>query len=232
MADTIGAGSFSRLKDYESCPMRAKLKYIDKRPAPEAFQNNEYTLLGHKIHKALEDYIQHKTDSLPPECQLVSATAAELRELFPTGVVEVEQDWGFGPHWEITDWFSETIWLRVKLDVFVRVVEEHGRVIDWKSGKVKEIEHTSQGQLYAIAAFCRYPELAVVDVEFIYTQTGKSRRRTYLRKDIVPLVANWDQRLTKMTAATVHPAKPNKGKCTYCEFGTTKGTGECAWGVA
>jgi CRISPR/Cas system-associated exonuclease Cas4 (RecB family) len=230
---TIGAGSFSRLKDYEQCPHRAFLLYVERRPKP-AQLDNTHADEGQRIHKLGEDYIKGISNEFPDEFRKVEEQLESYRSAFREGLVEVEQDWGFDPQWQPCDWFADQIWLRIKCDVVHHIESTYFEVCDWKSGKSfgKEVEHASQGQLYAIAAFARYPDLEGVRTKFTYTKEGKSRVREYVRNDMPNLMKSWDERLTRMTGATIFPARPNKSKCRFCPYAPTEqGDGSCAWGV-
>lgn len=228
----IATASFSRLDVFEKCPQRAKLAYIDKQPEPDTY-NRDAANRGDEIHKRAERYIRSEDDDLH-ELQKVKESLDHAREQYALGRVEVEQNWGFDADWQTTGWFDPNIWMRIKCDVVIGSGEAKASVWDWKSGKKfgNEIKHTSQGQLYALGTFLRYPATEIVDVSFEYVDHGKHLRKTYTRADVPRLMAAWTNRTLAMTNAQVFSAKPSKMNCMYCPFSDNRGgSGVCQWRV-
>jgi hypothetical protein len=106
-------------------------------------------------------------------------------------------------------------------------------VIDYKSGKRagNEIKHTEQGQLYQLAAFMRYPELEIIDVEFWYTDIDELHRVRYTKKQGLKYLKSFTDRGTKMVSAEVFPPSPSIFNCKWCPYGP-EGTGHCDKGVS
>lgn len=233
----ITAWSFSRLKDFEKCPYQAYLKYVEKMPTDH--MDRTAADRGTAIHYEAELYVKGQgplTDNLDKFTDYFDG----LRMEFDAGTVEIEEDWAFDIDWQVTGWFDDNAWARMKLDNFRHVGWEDGELVaaiatDYKTGKKfgNEVTHGQQGQVYALGAFMRYETLEHVEVEFIYLDQGPkhSTKRKYSREKAMKFLPVWDKRARAMTEATDFPPKPNKITCMWCPFGPQNGDGSCDWGV-
>ena len=92
----LTAWSYSRYADYKQCPLRFKLKYLDKVPEGDVSPAMER---GSVIHKEGERYLKDPTiDKVPDSYHHFAEVMQQLRELEPM----VEQQWGFNSSWEPT----------------------------------------------------------------------------------------------------------------------------------
>lgn len=237
MADErIKAWSYSRLSDFEQCKLRAKLKYIDRIPEPARplppGKTEHANDRGTRIHNSAEDFVSGKTDVLAPELAAFQIELQDLRNKYAHGMVSLEGEWAVNEEWEPVPWGSREAWARIKLDAFVRLSPTHAVVIDYKTGKKwgNEIKHAEQTQLYQLAAFLRYPELEIIDVELWYTDQDDLTHMKYTRQQGMRFFQNFNGRGVAMTSATEFPASPNIFSCKWCPYGP-KGTGDCAKGV-
>lgn len=231
----IDAWSFSRLSDFEQCRLRAKLKYIDKIPEPERplppGKTEHANDRGTRIHTAGELFVQGGVE-LQPELRTFEAEFVKLRELYKQGKVSLEGEWAVDRNWTPVAWRSRDAWARIKLDAFVRISKTHAVVIDYKTGKKfgNEIKHAEQCQLYQLAAFLRYPELQIIDVELWYTDLDDITHMRYTREQGLRFYNNFNRRGTDITTATEFPPNPNVFTCKWCPYGPG-GTGHCEKGV-
>lgn len=228
----VRSWSFSLLKDYEACPYRVYLARVERQPQPEPDDPNHPLVRGDRIHHEAEDYIRG-TGPLTKDLRKVESTLNELRFAFDDGQVEVEQKWGFDREWTPVEWDAGECWLRVICDVVRHMDNDTLEIVDWKTGKSfgNEVKHTQQRQLYAIAAFMRYPNATHVKARMLYTDEGKEKSNHYDRSMLAQMQAQWDKRGGALTNALTFPPKPNRGNCKYCPFGIANGTGVCAYSV-
>lgn len=226
----INSWSFSTLKIFEQCPMRAKLKIIDRIPEPK----NERSQRGIEVHHAAEAFVQGKLPVLAPELLDFKDEFNSLRNLYSSGKVTIEQEWAHTSDWETCDWRAKEAWLRLKLDAMV-VVKDQGTVIDYKTGKKEgnEISHASQGQLYAGVAGLRYPHLKKLAVEFWYLDQNDITITHYLPQQTTRFLASFDTRARKMTEATEFMARPSIFTCKWCPYRPVDagGDGKCLSGI-
>lgn len=232
---TIKAVSFSRLLDYEQCPQRAKLAYIDRRPKPKTLQGEAAANRGTAIHATAEKFVRSESDTLIAELAKpkIAERLTALKSSFKGGEVEVEQEWAFTVDWETTSWFADNCWLRVKCDVVDKSQPIYD-ITDWKSGKRfgNEVKHSQQGLLYGISTFMRYPTLEEVKITMAYTDENKVYTRQHKREAMMKMLPSYDSRLKKVTTATAFPAKPSKITCRFCPYGPNNGGDRsCRWGV-
>lgn len=228
------AWSFSRLTDFEKCPAMAHAKFVAKRPEPAGMER-KHADRGLAVHKEAEDYVQGKTDTLPDSLKKFADLVNWYKELYATGIVEVEQDWAYDLDWQPTGWFDDNCWARIKLDLFIKHPDLPWEVVDYKTGKRwgNEVKHSQQGLLYAIAAFMRYPDMQRVRIRFLYVDEGKeSPDRVYDRALVMRMLPSWDERARKFSFAAEWPYKPNAMNCRFCWYSPNNGgDSSCPVGV-
>jgi len=229
----LSTWSYSRLVDFEQCPLRAKLKYIDKIPEPERplppGKTEHANDRGTRVHTAAELFVQ-KPIELAPELATFKEELLRLRELYKQGRVSLEGEWGMDRDWTPAPWKSA--WHRSKLDALVLCSPEEAVVIDYKSGRriYNEVKHGEQLQLYQLNTFLRHPTLEVVHAELWYLDAKELTSVTYTRDQGLRFLRSWDQRGKKITSNTDWKPNPNKFSCQYCPYGKW-GTGHCQVGV-
>jgi RecB family exonuclease len=231
----ITAWSFSRLKDFESCPLKAYKKYVEK--LSDDHMDRTAADRGTMVHDACEKFVKGEGNFIKEMAKFRDYFATVKAE-YEAGTVIVEQNWGFDIDWEKTGWFDDNVWCRMKLDNMREKVREdetliHAVATDYKTGKKygNEVSHGQQGQIYALGTFLRYPTVEVVDVELIYLDQGQITKRTYTRQKAMKFLPTWTSRGLKMTEATDYPPRANKMTCMWCPFGPQHGNGTCDWGV-
>lgn len=231
-APPISSWSYSRLKNFETCPYQGYLRYGERRPEPPTMDRT-HAERGIRVHKDAEDYVRGQLDTLPASLVKSADVIEEVKKAFMGGRASVEEEWGYTSDWEPCAWMAPNVWCRIKLDAFVRddVVAD---AFDWKTGRKfgNEIGHAGQGQLYMLGGFLRYPELEVIRTRFVYVDHGEEVKREYTRDQIPKLLNHWHERGIRMTQALVFPAKPNKINCRFCPYSPNGGGDRsCPWGV-
>lgn len=235
MTDQITTWSYSRLGIFEQCKLRAKLAYIDRIPEPPRplppGKTEHANDRGTRIHDAAERYVNSDVE-LIPELEDFRPEFQRLKELYKQGKVALEGEWAVDENWEPTAWRSSDAWARIKLDAFVKLSKTHGVVIDYKTGRRfgNEVKHAEQCQLYQLAAFLRYPELDIIDVELWYTDQNEISHMRYTRAQGLRFFNNFNMRGLAITSAEDFPANPNIFSCKWCPYGP-RGTGHCDKGV-
>lgn len=225
--------SFSKAQDFTRCKLAYKIKHIDRVPEPERPLPKGKTEHGNdrgtRIHDNIESYIRGEHDALCEEANKYYGTEIDfLRLWYAEGMVEMEGQWAFDDEWNVAAW--ETGWLRMKLDVLVRVSPTQAIVGDWKSGRHfgNEVTHANQLNLYAVATFLRHPELEEISVADYYVDHGKTTERVFTREQALRYRRTFDKQGKDITNCVSFPANPNKFSCQYCPWGET---GHCAVSV-
>lgn len=231
----LKAWSYSRLVDFQTCKLRAKLKYLDKIPEPERElkpgQTEQANDRGTRIHEAAELYVKGGVE-LIPELACFSQEFIRLRELYAEGKVSLEGDWAVNRDWAPVGFFSDDAWGRLKIDAMVMLDPTHSVVIDYKTGRRSgnELKHNEQTQLYAIGVVMRDPKVEKITTELWYPDQDDLHRVVYSRDQALRYFTKWNGRGLELTSATEFPPNPNKFSCRYCRFGPKDG-GPCPVGV-
>ena len=227
--------SFSRLGDFSKCRLMYKLKHLDKIPEPERplpkGKSEHGNDRGTRVHSNIEEYVRGEHDALCDEANKHFGVHIDLlRRLYVDGLVEMEEAWGYCRDWEVAEW--DTAWLRMKVDALVHVSSEDAFIIDFKTGRHfgNEVTHAQQLQLYAVSTFLRYPELIEVSVADWYIDHGVVTERIFTRDQALRFKRGFDMQGKTLTDCAAWPANPNKYSCQWCPYGPEH-TGHCPEGV-
>lgn len=225
---TFTSWSFSRYNDYKQCPLKAKLKHIDKIAEPP----NEAMERGADIGRLAELMVKGKMKKVPDSLIKFKDTFLKLAAMYkkhPQRMV-VEDQWGLTGDWKPIAWDNwEKCVLRVKIDVGHLIDAKTMRVIDWKTGKYraeKREEYIEQLELYALSAMLLNPALEKLEAFLAYLDHGvmfpepdseDATRLTFTRKDIPRLQKAWEKRTRPLLNDTRFAPRPND-KCRWCHY--------------
>lgn len=197
------AWSYTKLKNFESCPKRHWHVDIQKDVKEE---ESEQLLWGNMLHKAaakrltVGTTLQPGMDKLEEWCQ---------RLLTGPGVILVEQKLAITKDFGPCEWFAKEAWYRGIADV----LKIHGPValaIDWKTGKI--IEDAVQLALMAACIFAHHPDVQKIRTEFVWLKEGGvSSREDFDRNAMATVWRNLWPRIEALEHAhntTSYPAKP------------------------
>lgn len=233
----ITAWSFSRLKDFEKCPLRAYKAYVEKISTDH--MDTTAADRGTQIHLEAELFVKGEgpmTEGLSKFTEYFEGLKLEYEDK----LVSLEENWAFTKEWEPCDWMDENTWCRMKLDNFRRTAFENKQVVagiasDYKTGNKfgNEVSHGQQGQTYAVGTFMKYPSLQFLEVQLLYLDHGpkSTTKREYTREKAMKFLPSINRRALAMTEATDYPPKANKITCMWCPYGPQNGDGSCEWGV-
>lgn len=230
----VTSWSFSRYSDYKQCPLKFKLKHIDKIKEPP----NDAMARGATIHTLAEDYIKGTGQTLPPELKKFEAEFKAFRKQFKklAHTMVVEDNWAFTKEWDETTWDDwASCWVRIKLDCAHHESETVMVITDWKTGKFRtemNEEYTEQLELYALAALLLHPHLTEVKPRLAYIDHGviyppQDQPLIYTPSDIGRLKQVWAKRTKAMMNDKKFAPKPND-KCRWCFFSASQ-NGPCKY---
>lgn len=229
----INSWSFSKIQDFEKCKHLAWLKHDQRIPEPERplppGKTEHANDRGSRVHDACELYVRGELDTLTFEAEKHFGPQIDLlRHLYAEGQVSLEGEWGMSEGWEIAEWRSA--WLRLKLDVCVHLDDDHAIVIDYKTGRKfgNEVKHAEQLQLYQLVTFLRYPELEKVTAELWYLDVDEVTSQTFTRAQGLRFRTNFERRGAAITTCDDFPPNPNRFSCKWCPY---KKTEHCTVGV-
>lgn len=170
------AWSYSKLKNYESCPKRyynvdvAKLVKEDE---------SEQLAYGNMLHKALAEAISGKAPlsqtfkHMQPWVEKVQGGGAQIL---------VEQQLAITKDFGPTEWFGSDAWYRGIADV-IKIVGPVAAVLDWKTGKI--LEDGVQLALMAACVFAHHPKVQKIRTEFVWLKEDATTRADFTRADMV-----------------------------------------------
>ena len=196
------AWSYSKLKNFETCPKRHYHVDIAKDVREE---ESEQLVYGNEAHKALAARIEKGTP-LPLPFKHFEEWVERLN--IDTGTMLVEQKYAIRKDFTPCGYFDRDVWYRGIGDV----VKIHGTVAliaDWKTGKISE--DGTQLALMAQCVFSHFPEVQKVRSEFIWLKEGASSREDFARTDMPGIWAALLPRIAQLEHADEtqsYPAKP------------------------
>jgi len=200
--------SYSKLKNYETCPKRHWHLDIAKDIKEE---ESDQLLYGNTLHKVLAEAISGKNELPKPFSHLQpwvdkfkpadGAKAAGVKVL-------VEQQLAITSDFGPTEWFGRDAWYRGIADV-IKIAGPVAVVLDWKTGKI--LEDGVQLALMAACVFAHHPDVQKIRTEFIWLKEDATTRADFSREDMVKVWAGVLPRVKTLEDAhksTTFPAKP------------------------
>lgn len=202
--------SYSRLKNYETCPKRHYHYDIAKDiTEPETFAMSE----GHAVHKALELRIS-KNKSLPLGMGQYEKTMKTLAGL--PAEIYVEQKLALTRDFEPVAFFGSGVWFRTVAD-FCAVKGRNAAVIDYKTGRPQA--DMTQLQLLSATIMHHMPSVQSVQARLLFLNHDRSEKAEYTRDELPGIWGGILPRVRRLQKAVVDqefPPRPN-GLCVrYC----------------
>jgi hypothetical protein len=197
------AWSYSKLKNYETCPKRHW--HVDvARDIKE--EEGEALLWGNAVHKALAERVEKGT-SLPNTMADYEKWAVRITSGGNAKIL-VEQKLAINKDLGKESWFSDNAWYRGIGDV-IKIMGPVALICDYKTGKI--LEDGSQLALMAACVFAHHPEVQKVRSEFIWLKEDATTRADFSREDMVKVWRGLWPRIEALEHAhntLTYPAKP------------------------
>lgn len=214
------AWSYSKLKNYETCPKRHFHVDIAK-DFKEA--ESEQLKFGNYVHKELANAIVAR-GAVPENIKELQKWVQKV--ITSPGNILVEQQLAILRDYTACTWFDKKTWFRGIGDV-IKIVGNIALIIDWKTGKVTE--DSVQLMLMAQCVFSHYPSIQAVRAEFVWLKEDATTSQNFLRSDmpghwasLLPRVGNLESANQTMT----YPAKPGFLCKRWCPVTTCPHFGE------
>lgn len=220
--------SHSRLNDFQQCPRKFYLKYIEKAKNFQIDDSNKsiHLVRGNNVHKALENYVIARKNGIPPE-ELISKNLPEVESTKPLiekyisafGIdnVHPEKKVCISDEWRSLEWFSKQAFYRGIFDL-ICLSQKAALVGDYKTGKFTDYTPPSGfGQLELSAAIA----LSIYDVEevavtYLYVDHKQQINKTYTQKDRIKLVEHFQDQHDKVNEEKAFDPTKNKF-CKWCD---------------
>jgi hypothetical protein len=202
--------SYSKLKNYETCPKR----YFNIDVEKKYKEDDEAGHLGYGqlVHTSLADAINHERKTLPEQVKHLQPWVDKVLG-GAKGTILVEQQMAITASLtKASSWFGEDVWYRGIGDV-VKIVGPVAMVIDWKTGKI--LEDGIQLALMAQCVFAHHPEVQKIKTRFVWLKEDATTDALFTREDMVGVWAGLLPRVTTLKNAHEQmnfPPTPN-GLC-------------------
>jgi hypothetical protein len=206
------AWSYSKLKNYDTCPKRHYEIDVAKN-IKEA--DSEQLLWGNQLHAALAARLSPKTKTpLPNTMHVYEDMMARLDKV--PGEVMVECKFAITKDFAPCGFFDNEAWYRGIADVLI-VDGPVAFAIDYKTGKV--LEDSQQLALMAACIFAHFPSVLAIRTEFWWLKDDATSRDDFRRRDMPSMWRNLWPRIEALEQAhktLTFPPKPG-GLCRkYC----------------
>lgn len=223
------AWSYSRLKNFETCPRRYLSIDVNKE-----FKQDETEQLseGDRLHKAMAKRVDADV-SLPPEFYYMEKHAAALtKQTHDNQTINVELKLAVDRDLNPVGFFDKTVWARCVID-YLKMVRKDGtkdifaHIVDYKTGKL--VEDNAQLAVNAMLVFSCFKQVVGIKSEFLWTKYSDTTSLVFTRKTIMN---EWDQIVGRvMKLAVAHqednfPPKPGKLCKEWCAVDTCEYWGE------
>ncbi len=187
------AWSYSKLKNYESCPKRYFHVDVERTHKEEESEQLAY---GNALHKHIAEAISGKAP-LPKHFAHLQPWVDKVTHGDTTKIL-VEQQLAIRADMTATEWFGKDAWYRGIADV-IKVRGPVAVVLDWKTGKI--LEDGVQLALMAQCVFAHHPEIQKIRTEFIWLKEDATTRADFTRDDMVKVWAGVLPRVQTLEAA-------------------------------
>lgn len=216
--------SHSRLSDYNQCPLKFKLKYLDKASNfKEDASKSVHLVRGSNVHKALENYVVKvnagevgiKESSLQ-EVESTKPFLAKIFDAYPKVYPELQVS--VNQAWNMVEWFDKESYYRAIFDL-IALKQGSAFVGDYKTGKFTDYTPTNgygQLELSSAIALSIWPEAEEVNNSYIYVDHRKIITKTYTRADLPRLIDHFNCEHQKVNADTEFKPTVNEF-CKWCQ---------------
>lgn len=224
MSEATLALSYSRLSDFEGCPLKFKAKYITKDYPDDS--NNPAFAKGNAIHSQLEDYINYKKaeDAEPPKMGTIANNVVPIIDKLYTacsGNIFAEKQIAVDQDWVKCDWFAppSVVKYRAIIDMLAFVSDSELLINDFKSGKVREYEEgpRTQLKLTAVMLFSLYPRVQKITTCYLFAEHKKTVKVTFYRHELEDLRKPFDEFHAMVQREEEFAFKKNR-YCNWCLY--------------
>jgi CRISPR/Cas system-associated exonuclease Cas4 (RecB family) len=217
--------SWSRWSDYDQCPRKFFLKYMDKSPSfkMDPMKKSLHLIRGEQLHLQLENYALWKInvvtqpDLVKPEMLPETAALCPIIDrLFETSeFVLPETQLAVNKEWKKTGWFDKDAYYRAIMDL-IAGRRNHGIMWDYKSGKYQPYGDEC-GQLHlSCAMVIPMKGWDYIDVSYLFIDSKRPEGLRVTQEDVPKLIKIFDERSDKVNSETQWAPKKNEN-CKWCE---------------
>ena len=173
--------SFSRLKNYRTCPK--KHWHVDLAKDVKEPESEQLTW-GNRLHEAMAKRIS-EGENLPTDMKRFDKWPSNVQRVADEDkvVVKTENKLAMTKDFEPCGFFDSDAWFRGVIDVLVLVSDRAAVTLDWKTGKIKP--EYEQLALSAQLLFVHYPKLEWVETIYVWFGHNTKTQHRYHRSEMV-----------------------------------------------
>lgn len=217
--------SWSRWSDFDQCPRKFYLKYVDKAQnfKEDPKDKSLHLVRGEQLHKQLENYVMYKIDVAQGMAGAVRPAMSEVTEsvtplldqlMLTSSAVLPETQLAINREWKQVEWFDKKAAMRAILDL-IALRPNHAIIWDYKSGKYKPYADEC-GQLHLSAAMIiSLKGLDYVDVSYLFLDEKKPEGIRVTQEDARRVIKIFDERYERVNAEVKWDPKRNEF-CGFC----------------
>lgn len=216
--------SYSKLKNYETCPRRYQAVDVDKSVPQE---RSEALDRGDELHEAMRRRVEGG-EPLPAHLVYMKHWAEKLTKLLhPYQIIQTELKLSTDRMGVPTAYFDKSTWVRTKID-YLRVLpnedtgRDFGHIVDYKTGKMPSSPKGWDGTQLTINAFMVFQNYQTIDklrVDYLWTEYNDTTHEIFTRAETPAAYSALLPRVSLLENAHVtgqFPPKPG-GLCeNYC----------------
>jgi CRISPR/Cas system-associated exonuclease Cas4 (RecB family) len=223
--------SWSRWSDFDQCPRKFFLKYMDKAPnfQMKDADKSPHLVRGQNLHKQLEDYalwkIEHaealaRGESFEKVEPAMSPETAALKPAIDT-IMQTsdftlpETQLCVNKDWQKRDWFAKDAYYRAIMDL-IAGRRDHGILWDYKSGKYAPYSDEC-GQLHLSAAMViKMKGWSYVDVSYLFIDSKKPASVRVTQEQVPGIIRIFDERHARVNSEVKWEPRRNDN-CGWCD---------------
>ena len=171
--------SYSKLKNFRTCPRRHKEIDLDKRFKDK---ENEVLTWGNSVHAALANRLS-KGLPLPKGMETFEPLINRLEQA-PGTKFMVEQKLAINKDFKPVGFFAEDAWFRAVVDVLI-LNPPVALMVDYKAGKI--LDDPQQMALSSQCVFSHYPEIQAIRTEYWWLAHDTITRTDFRRDQMAPI---------------------------------------------
>lgn len=214
--------SFSKISLWNQCPKKFKYKYIDKIEQTEI--NDKSLKRGLSFHSILENYNGEESSIIDDTIFRFVKSELGQKYLISQVLDKSIRELQIGLKYEdgkfiIVDncSYSKSLAFYGKID-YVCIIDNVLNLIDWKSGKYKDIKYQDYNQLlyYAIYFFLKEPKINKIRISFVYIEHFLENDMILSREYLDKYIQSFKESISNVEYSNFEK-KPNMF-CSNCPF--------------
>lgn len=209
--------SYSKIATYNQCPKKFDFKYIQK--IEEPIKNKEALLKGKCIHSLIENYPNLSDNSLVPKYIDIFENFLKTKYKVLLDIEHVsEEGIGLDKNLNPTDYKNGELF-RGFIDYYAFINENTMIIVDWKTGKAKDLKYQdfTQVMFYALYMFLKYPKLEKIKAMFIYVEHNTDNSIIFERKFLENYKINFLENIKNIEFDNNFNKKPQR-LCEWCGY--------------